>query len=168
MSGFLGQIQPNSRGHAFCDPIKSGEIWCNSPRPTIPIPNEERSVWPTFQILKKGYDFACVFQIVMLCLRRVKRFATACYIVFKRNYVGLISSTNLRNSSNILLLGLDISLVLVFESENPWQGGPPIMINTGSDFIGSVGNLRISSQNTVAFLKLRRYDAAACGSHSTA
>ena len=57
LAGFRVIIQPNFVTYAFCNPIKSGEIRCNSLCPTIPIPNEERSVWPTFQILKKGYDF---------------------------------------------------------------------------------------------------------------
>ena len=34
----------DSAGYALCNPIKSGEIQCNSPRPTIPIPNEESQV----------------------------------------------------------------------------------------------------------------------------
>ena len=57
MSGFWAKIQPNSRCHAFCNQMKSGEIRCNSPCPTNPIPNEESTVWPTFHFRKKGYEF---------------------------------------------------------------------------------------------------------------
>ena len=32
MLGYLAQIQPNSVGYTLCNPIKSGEIRCNSPR----------------------------------------------------------------------------------------------------------------------------------------
>ena len=62
--GFRVRIQPNSAGYALCNAIKSGAIRCNSPRPIIPIPNEERRVWPNFHFFKKGYEFWPISRIL--------------------------------------------------------------------------------------------------------
>ena len=57
-------------------------------------PKRREHVVTNFSLSQKGYDFACVFQIVMLCLRYIKRFGTVSCIIIKGHHMPYINRTH--------------------------------------------------------------------------